>query len=90
MTEDELRAAFEAQASPASAWGFKRSRRGHYVNPATARDWKWFRLGAAAERHPSADTPASVARKVAQAAALLHSLEDHFTVGRKQQRDDAP
>ena len=50
MTEDELRAAFEAHVNPATAWGLKRSRRGHYVNPATARDWKWFRLGAEAER----------------------------------------
>ncbi len=25
---------------------FSRSRKGTYVNPAIARDWKWFQLGA--------------------------------------------
>ena len=62
MTEDELRAAFEAQASKTSAFGLKRSRRGHYVNPATARDWKWFRLGAEAERAHTAANAYAFAR----------------------------
>lgn len=39
----ELRRVFEAQAH--DSYGFKRSRKGTYVNPAVARDWKWFRAG---------------------------------------------
>jgi hypothetical protein len=27
------------------SYGFKKSVRGIYVNPAVARDWKWFQLG---------------------------------------------
>lgn len=46
-TPDELRAFFE-QANNDS-YGFKRSRRGNYVNPAIARDWKWFCLGVGAK-----------------------------------------
>ena len=48
MTEDELRTAFELLAK--CSYGFKRSRKGTYVNGATARDWKWFKLGAEHER----------------------------------------
>jgi len=44
MIEAELRAVFEAQASDPT-YKFKRSRRGTYVNPALARDWKWFLKG---------------------------------------------
>ena len=36
-------AQFEALAR--DSYGFKRSRKGTYVNGSTARDWKWFRLG---------------------------------------------
>jgi hypothetical protein len=54
MNEDELRAAFEAQVSPTAAWGFQRSHKGTYMNPAIARDWKWFQLGAAAALTPKA------------------------------------
>lgn len=39
----ELRVAFERLAR--DSMGFKRSRKGNYVNPAVARDWKWFQLG---------------------------------------------
>ena len=42
--EEALRKRFEALAS--DSYNFRRSRRGCYVNPAVARDWKWFRLGA--------------------------------------------
>lgn len=45
LSEEELRARFEALAR--DSYNFKRSRRDCYVNPAVARDWKWFRLGAA-------------------------------------------
>lgn len=44
MVEAELRAVFEAQANDPT-YKFKRSRRGTYVNPALARDWKWFLRG---------------------------------------------
>lgn len=42
---EELRQAFEALAR--DSHDFKRSRKGTYVNPQVARDWKWFQLGAA-------------------------------------------
>lgn len=41
--EDAARKQFETLAS--DSYGFKRSRKGTYVNGSTARDWKWFRLG---------------------------------------------
>ena len=43
-SEQDLRTRFEALAR--DSYNFKRSRRDCYVNPAIARDWKWFRLGA--------------------------------------------
>lgn len=46
MNEDELREIFESQNR--DSWGFKRSRRGSYINPVIQRDWKWFKNGAAA------------------------------------------
>lgn len=49
-----LRQAFEAQAR--DSHGFRRSRKGNYVNPQVARDWKWFQLG-----HKAAMTPAKPA-----------------------------
>lgn len=39
-----LRERFEKLAH--DSYGFKRSRKGNYVNPVVARDWKWFQLGA--------------------------------------------
>ena len=36
---------FERLANKNAACGLKRSRRGTYVNPAIARDWKWFQMG---------------------------------------------
>lgn len=44
-TNEKARAEFERQAN--DSYGFKRSRRGTYQNPAVARDWKWFRAGLA-------------------------------------------
>lgn len=41
--EDEARKQFEALAS--DSYGFKRSRKGTYVNASVARDWKWLQLG---------------------------------------------
>lgn len=40
---EELRKTFERLAN--DSFGFRRSRKGNYVNPAVARDWKWFQLG---------------------------------------------
>lgn len=42
--EAGLREQFEALAR--DSYGFRRSRKGSYMNPAVARDWKWFQLGA--------------------------------------------
>jgi hypothetical protein len=44
-----LRADFERLANKNAACGLKRSRKGTYVNPQIARDWKWFQLGAIAQ-----------------------------------------
>jgi hypothetical protein len=74
MTEDELRAAFEAHCSKASTWGLKRSRKGTYVNPATARDWKWFKLGAEAL---GAHTAANAYAHAMQTEALSHDMDRH-------------
>lgn len=45
--EDDItepyRKVFEAQAR--DSYGFKRSRKGIYINPQVARDWKWFQAG---------------------------------------------
>ena len=46
MNTEQLRQQFEKLAS--DSYGFKRSRKGNYMNPAVARDWKWFQLGHAA------------------------------------------
>lgn len=43
MSEEELRRRFESQNR--DSFGFRRSRKGTYVNPAVARDWKWFQRG---------------------------------------------
>lgn len=45
---ERLRPDFERLANKNAACGMKRSRKGTYVNPAIARDWKWFQLGAIA------------------------------------------
>lgn len=44
-----LRMSFERHASDPT-YGFARSRKGTYVNPAIARDWKWFQLGSIYEQ----------------------------------------
>lgn len=71
---EALRAHFEALASDPS-FKLSRSRRGTYVNPAVARDWKWFQLGASQSQQtapagtPDCDTPnycSSVQRCTAQ------------------------
>lgn len=46
---EKLRQLFEKQAN--DSFNFRRSRKGNYVNPAVARDWKWFQLGAQAATH---------------------------------------
>lgn len=50
-----LRLKFETQAR--DSFNFKRSRKGTYVNPAIARDWKWFQLGAQALQTTEKDKP---------------------------------
>jgi hypothetical protein len=55
----ELRAQFEAQASDPS-FKFARSRKGTYVNPALARDWKWFQAGVANQSTEAAAMAATV------------------------------
>lgn len=49
------RATFERLANRNTRIGLARSRRGTYVNPPTARDWKWFQLGAIFGRQRAAD-----------------------------------
>jgi len=44
---DHLRDEFERLVGGRDSYGLKRSRKGTYRNPAVARDWKWFQLGAA-------------------------------------------
>jgi hypothetical protein len=44
-----LRVAFEKLVGDRDSFHLRRSRRGTYVNPAIARDWKWVRLGSAQE-----------------------------------------
>lgn len=51
---EKLRADFERLANKNAACGLTRSRRGTYVNPAIARDWKWFELGAISKSTGSA------------------------------------
>lgn len=46
---EKLRVDFERLANRNAACGLKRSRKGTYVNPTVARDWKWFQLGAIAQ-----------------------------------------
>lgn len=43
---ESLRKIFESMAR--DSFGFKRSRKGTYVNPPIARDWKFFLMGACA------------------------------------------
>lgn len=52
---ERLRPDFERLANSNAACGLKRSLRGTYVNPAIARDWKWFQLGAIAKSTVSAN-----------------------------------
>lgn len=40
---EPLRKQFERLVK--DSYGFKRSRKGSYTNPAVARDWKWFQIG---------------------------------------------
>lgn len=43
MTEEDLRKIFESKTQ--DSYGFRRSRKGVYINPAVSRDWKWFKMG---------------------------------------------
>ena len=48
VNEEQLRQEFEKLNR--DSYGFRRSRRGSYINPVIQRDWKWFKLGAQAFR----------------------------------------
>jgi hypothetical protein len=46
ITETEkARVVFEQLVGDRDSYHLKRSRKGTYVNPAIARDWRWFQLG---------------------------------------------
>lgn len=78
--EDRLiaddRKAFERLANKAVACGLSRSRRGTYVNPSIARDWKWFDLGLIHARAVAHQLEAAEAGFPARILALLHELAD--------------
>lgn len=57
---EALRAAFERLVGNRDSYGLRRSRRGTYVNPAIARDWKWFQAGAAASEDTAPDLLAAL------------------------------
>lgn len=67
---DALRKHFEALASD-HAYGFRRSRRGTYINPATARDWKWFLLGASQNQRTAPATSSEAVGAQASEIALI-------------------
>lgn len=56
----KLRDAFECAVAGHDSYGLKRSRRGTYVNPAIARDWRWFQLGS--------EAPSTIRRQEGDAA----------------------
>lgn len=60
QTPEALRTHFEALASDPS-FKLSRSRRGTYVNPAVARDWKWFQRGASHAQQPEPAAPSAAA-----------------------------
>jgi len=76
MASRDLRAQFEAQASDPSH-KLRRSRKGTYVNPALARDWKWFQAGHAITQVQTSATggaweqPTTVAQRLGDAMQLL-------------------
>ena len=72
MIEEELRRRFESLNR--DSYSFRRSRKGNYVNPAIARDWKWFRQGHQAQLEvPNLDA-AAVAALPVEARAYIHQL----------------
>lgn len=88
--ESRLRAIFEATAK--DSFNFRRSRRGTYVNPAIARDWKWFYLGAtkgnALTQRPAAQTereadglPLIVAGAIFDFAGFMTTRSEVIEVG---------
>lgn len=76
--EDRLRALFEATAK--DSFNFRRSRRGTYVNPAIARDWKWFYLGATKGNKSHSLRPAEIDRIVYEHTKLNPNQADDQTL----------
>lgn len=76
--ENRLRAIFEATAK--DSFNFRRSRRGTYVNPAIARDWKWFYLGATKGNKSHPLRPAEIDRIVYEHTKLNPNQADDQTL----------
>lgn len=72
--ENRLRALFEATAK--DSFNFRRSRRGTYVNPAIARDWKWFYIGATKGNKSHSLRPAEIERIVYEHTKLNPNQAD--------------
>ena len=87
---DTLRTHFEALASDPS-FKLRRSRRGTYVNPAVARDWKWFQLGANRAHQPAPGAPNSageLARDLKNAIDTATELCEQLRLMEEQARNE--
>lgn len=87
---DTLRTHFEALASDPS-FKLRRSRRGNYVNPAVARDWKWFQLGANRAHQPAPGAPNSadeLARDLKNAIDTATELREQLRLMEEQARNE--
>lgn len=87
---DTLRTHFEALASDPS-FKLRRSRRGTYVNPAVARDWKWFQLGANRAHQPAPGAPNSadeLARDLKNAIDTATELREQLRLMEEQARNE--
>lgn len=62
VNEEQLRQEFEKLNR--DSYGFRRSRRGSYVNPVIQRDWKWFKLGAQTFRSATGKVELSGAKPI--------------------------
>lgn len=79
---EALRTHFEALASDPS-FKLSRSRRGTYVNPAVARDWKWFQRGASHAQQPEPAAPSAAAATEVEnlrKALQFYADKDHFNI----------
>jgi hypothetical protein len=78
-----LRATFEQLAS--DSYGFRRSRKGNYVNAAVSRDWKWFQAGYAANLAASARI-AELERALCTATCQMRDLCNGWPVDELAER----